>query len=152
MWFQLSKKFQNATSEILVLASRWVTTNSPASSSRTTSSKSAPRRWQRLKADILAWYRRDFAANPDRPQYPLPELDRECVGNASRPKLARHKSCWRRIWCAASLPHCHRKLSFFLLGKPWSGIFRSLGARPGTCLLLLPWIPKHHLMLHMVFG
>ena len=146
MWSQLSNMFQNATSEILVLASRWVTKYSPASSSRTTSSKS------RLKADILAWYRRDFAANPDRPQYPLPELDREYDGNASRPKLARHKSCWRRIWCAASLPHCHRKLSFFLLGKPWSGTFRLLGARPGTCLLLLPWIPKHHLMLHIVFG
>ena len=27
----------------------------------------------------------------------------------------------RLIWCAASLTNCHRALSFFLLGTPWSG-------------------------------
>ena len=82
-----------------------------------------------IENDIFEVRSASMAANPDRPQNPLPELDREYVGNASRPDLARHTGCWR-------LPHCHRELSFPLPGKPGSGTFRSLGARPGTCLLV----------------
>ena len=126
----------------------------------------------RLEADLLAWCRRDRVANPDRPQYPLQNFTvREPPRARSAQRKLRQERLFitRRIWCAASLTSCHRELSFFLLGEPWSGTFRSLGARQGTCLsannkiswmrtrdtlflavCALPWIPKHHLMLHMV--
>ena len=91
----------------------------------------------RLKADLLAWCRRDRVANPDRPQYPLQNfIVREPPRARSAERKLRQERLFitRRIWRAASLTSCHRELSFFLLGEPWSGTFRSLGARQGTCL------------------
>ena len=99
---------------------------------------------ERLKADLLAWYRRDRVANPDRPQNPLQKFTVDMLGTRAAPSSLDTK--------AAEI--CHKALSFFLLGKPWSGTFRSLGAHGcgQEALCFVGRIPKHHLMLHMVFG
>ena len=40
---------------------------------------------ERLKADLLAWYRRDRVANPDRPQYPLQNFTVGMLGTRAAP-------------------------------------------------------------------
>ena len=40
---------------------------------------------ERLEADLLAWYRRDRVANPDRPQYPLQNFTVGTLGTRGAP-------------------------------------------------------------------
>ena len=133
---------------------------------------------ERLKVDVLAWYRRDRVANPDRHQYPLQNFTVGMLGTRAAPCSLRTKAAetGTLVYYATDLvrgftdqlPQGVELLSAGQALERYLQITRSaprnlsvsqqqdlMDAVKRHCALLavcaLPWIPKRHLMLHMVF-
>ena len=132
----------------------------------------------RLETDLLAWYRRDRVANPDKHQYPLQNFTVGMLRTRPAPSSLGTKAAEIRtlVHCATDLvrrftDQLPQGVELLSPGQPLErylritrNALRSLSVSPQQdlmdavkkhCALLavcgLPWIPKRHLLLNMVF-